>query len=253
MNQKMIRIEYHNNVAIVKLDRNVTNALNLELVNELAETIQKVKHDSDVYSFVLSSSNEKFFSIGFDIPQLFGLSKDDFQVFYKTFNRLCMNLYTFPKLTIAAIIGHAVAGGCILALCCDYRFISEGRKKMGLNEIKLGVPVPYLTDCILRQVVGFRNAREIMDTGEFYEPEKLFQMGMVDQILPLDQLLVKSVEKAKLLGALSQDAFAMIKRNRVEMVEAQVLAKLKEKEKFFLKCWYSDETRKRLKAAIAKF
>ena len=253
MNQKMIRIEYHNNVAIVKLDRNVTNALNLELVNELAETIQKVKHDSDVYSFVLSSSNEKFFSIGFDIPQLFGLSKDDFQVFYKTFNRLCMNLYTFPKLTIAAIIGHAVAGGCILALCCDYRFISEGRKKMGLNEIKLGVPVPYLTDCVLRQVVGFRNAREIMDTGEFYEPEKLFQMGMVDQILPLDQLLVKSVEKAKLLGALSQDAFAMIKRNRVEMVEAQVLAKLKEKEKFFLKCLYSDETRKRLKAAIAKF
>ncbi|MGB3479822.1 MAG: enoyl-CoA hydratase/isomerase family protein [bacterium] len=253
MNQKMIRIEHHNNVAIVKLDRNVTNALNVELVNELAETIQKVKHDSDVYSLVLSSSNEKFFSIGFDIPQLFGLSKDDFQVFYKTFNRLCMNLYTFPKLTIAAIIGHAVAGGCILALCCDYRFISEGRKKMGLNEIKLGVPVPYLTDCVLRQVVGFRNAREIMDTGEFYEPEKLFQMGMVDQILPLDQLLVKSIEKAKLLGALSQDAFAMIKRNRVEMVEAQVLTKLKEKEKFFLKCWYSDETRKRLKAAIAKF
>lgn len=140
-----------------------------------------------------------------------------------------------------------------MALCCDYRFISEGRKKMGLNEIKLGVPIPYLTDCVLRQVVGFRNAREIMDTGEFYEPEKLFQMGMVDQILPLDQLLVKSIEKAKLLGALSQDAFAMIKRNRVEMVEAQVLTKLKEKEKFFLKCWYSDETRKRLKAAIAKF
>lgn len=62
MNQKMIRIEHHNNVAIVKLDRNVTNALNLELVNELAETIQKVKHDSDVYSLVLSSSNEKFFA-----------------------------------------------------------------------------------------------------------------------------------------------------------------------------------------------
>jgi len=252
MNQ-MIRIEYHNKVAIVKLDRDVTNALNLEFVNELAKTIQKVKHDSNIHSLVLSSSNEKFFSIGFDIPQLFGFSKDDFMVFYKAFNRLCMNLYTLPKLTIAAITGHAVAGGCILALCCDYRFIAEGRKKMGLNEIKLGVPIPYPADCVLRQIVGFRNAREIVDTGEFYLPDKLLQMGMVDKILPLDQLLVKSIEKAELLVALSQDAFAMIKRNRVEMVEAQVLAKLKEKEQLFLECWYSTETRKRLKEAIAKF
>ena len=253
MNQKMIRIEYHNKVAIVKLDRNVTNALNLEFVNELTETLKKVKHNSDVYSLVLSSSNEKFFSIGFDIPQLFELSRNDFRVFYQAFNRLCMNLYTFPKLIIAAITGHAVAGGCILALCCDYRFIADGRKKMGLNEIKLGVPVPYPVDCILRQIVGFRNAREIMDTGEFYESEKLLQMGMVDLILSLDQLLLKSIERAKLLGALSQDAFAMIKRNRVEMVEAQVLTKLKEKEEFFLECWYSAETRKRLKEAMAKF
>jgi enoyl-CoA hydratase/carnithine racemase len=253
MNQKMIRIEYHNNVAIVKLDRNVTNALNLEFVNELAETIQKVKHDSNIHSLVLSSSNEKFFSIGFDIPQLFELSKNDFKVFYKAFNQVCMDLYTLPKLTIAAITGHAVAGGCILVLCCDYRFIAEGRKKMGLNEIKLGVPVPYLADCILRKIVGFRNAREIVDTGEFYEPEKLLQMGMVDLILPLDQLLLKSIERAKLLGALSQDAFAMSKRNRVEMVEAQVLTKLEQKEQLFLDRWYSDETRKRLKEAIAKF
>ncbi len=92
----MIHLECHDKVAIVKLDRNVTNALNLELVNELAETIQEVKHDSDVYSFVLSSSNEKFFSIGFDIPKLFELSKNDFKVFYKAFNRVCMELYTLP-------------------------------------------------------------------------------------------------------------------------------------------------------------
>ncbi len=253
MNQKMIRIEYHNKVAIVKLDRDVTNALNLELVTELNKTLQKVKNNPDINSLVITGSNEKFFSIGFDIPQLFGFSKDDFMVFYKAFNRVCLELYTLPKLTIAAITGHAVAGGCILALCCDYRFIAEGRKKMGLNEIKLGVPIPYPADCILRQIVGFRNAREIVDTGEFYLPDKLLQMGMVDLILPLDQLLFKSIEKAKLLGALSQDAFAMIKRNRIEMVEAQVLTELKEKERLFLECWYSAETRKRLKEAIAKF
>ncbi|MFQ6088662.1 MAG: enoyl-CoA hydratase/isomerase family protein [Candidatus Methanofastidiosia archaeon] len=250
---KMICIEYHGKVAMVKLNRSVTNALNLQLVNELAETIERLKHDPDVRSLVLGSSNEKFFSIGFDIPRLFELIRKDFRFFYQTFNRVCMDLYTLPKPTIAAITGHAIAGGCILAICCDYRFIAKGRKLMGLNEIKLGVPVPYLADCILRQIVGTRNAREILGTGEFYQPEELLQMGMVDQLLPLEQVLPKSIEKARLLATLPQEAFSMIKRNRVEMVEAQVLAHLKEKEQFFIECWYSDEARERLKEAIKKF
>lgn len=75
-------------------------------------------------------------------------------------------LYTLPKPVVAAITGHAIAGGCILALCCDYRFISEGRKLMGLNEVKLGVPVPYLADRVLHALVGTRYAREIIESGE---------------------------------------------------------------------------------------
>ena len=250
---KMIRIEHHGEVAIVKLDRGVTNTIDLQLVEELSETLQGVTHDPGVHSLVLGSSNERFFSIGFDIPQLFGLARQDFKFFYQTFNRVCMDLYTLPKPTIAAITGHAIAGGCILALCCDYRFIAQGRKLMGLNEIRLGVPVPYLADCVLRHIVGVRYARDIMDIGEFYQPEESLQMGIVDQVLPLEQVLPKSIEKARLLGGSPQEAFAMIKRNRVERVEAQVLARLEEKERFFVDCWYSDEARERLREAMEKF
>jgi len=248
-----ICIEYRDKVAILKLNRDVTNALNLQLVNQLAENLQKVRDDSDVHSLVLCSSNEKFFSIGFDIPELFKLTRKDFRIFYQAFNQVCIDLYTLPKPTIAAITGHAIAGGCILALCCDYRFIAEGRKLMGLNEIKLGIPVPYPGDCILRHVAGTRNALEISGTGEFYHPEESLQIGMVDQVLSLEQVLPKSIEKAKFLGALPHEAFWMIKRNRVEMVEAQILTHLAEKEQFFIECWYSDEARKRLKEAIKKF
>lgn len=246
-------MEYHDKVAILKLSRGVTNALNLQLVNQLTENLHKVRNDSDAHSLVLGSSNEKFFSIGFDIPALYELSKKDFRVFYQAFNRACMDLYTLPKPTIAAITGHATAGGCILALCCDYRFIAEGRKLMGLNEIKLGIPVPYPGNCILRQIVGSRNAREIMGTGEFCRPEESLQLGMVDQILPLDEVLPKSIEKAKLLGELPCDASRMIKRNRVEIVEAQVLKHLRAKEESFIECWRSGEARARLKEAIKKF
>lgn len=250
---KLIRIAHDDRVGILKLDRGITNALNLQLLIKLTEASQQMREDPEVRGVVLGSCSEKFFSIGFDIPELFELARADFQVFYQSFNQLCIQLYTLPKPTIAAITGHAVAGGCILSLCCDYRFIAEGRKLMGLNEIKLGVPVPYPADCILRQIVGARNARDIVDAGEFYQSDKLLQLNMVDEVLPLEQVLPGSIEKVRVLGESSREAFEMIKRNRTELVESQILSNLAEKEQFFTECWYSDEVRERLKEAMQKF
>ncbi len=250
---QQIQIEYYDTVGVLKLDRAVTNAINLQLINTLAENLKFMKQKADVHGILITSSNEKFFSIGFDIPELIDLTKDDFKEFYHSFNKLCIDLYTFPKPTIAAITGHAVAGGCILALCCDYRFIAKGKKLMGLNEIKLGVPIPYPADCILHQLVGYRNARDIIDSGEFFPPEKLLEMAVVDDVLPLEQVLPASIEKVKLLGAMPHKGFEMIKRNRTEKVEARIRNNLAEKEKFFIECWYAQDARKRLKEAIKKF
>jgi enoyl-CoA hydratase/carnithine racemase len=249
----MIQIEYHDGVALVKLDRDITNAINLQLVTELKECLQTIAQDPDVTSLVLSSSNEKFFSIGLDIPSLYGLSRKDFAFFYQMFNQMCIDLYTLPKPTAAALVGHAVAGGCILALCCDYRFIAEGKKLMGLNEAKLGVPVPYPADCILRTIVGTRIAREIVDTGEFYLPEQSVCMGLVDEALPIKKIIPAAIEKVRVLAALPQEAFAIAKRNRVETVEKQISAHLAEKEQLFMGCWFSDEARQQLREAMKKF
>ena len=123
----MINIDYKNTVAVVELRRGKTNALDLELVGNLQKSLQQLKADPGVRGVVLASASEKFFSIGFDIPQLFELARENFRVFYHDFNQVCLELYTLPKPTIAAINGHAVAGGCILTLCCDYRFIGQGR------------------------------------------------------------------------------------------------------------------------------
>jgi len=249
----MIDVTYQDGVAVVKLDRGVTNSLNLECVRELAAALERARANPQVQALVLSSANAKFFSIGFDIPQLFTLSEDDFRVFYGTFNQTCMELYTLPKPTVAAITGHAIAGGCILALCCDYRLIGEGRKLMGLNEVNLGVPVPYLADCLLRNLVGARYGREILEMGKFYQAEESLQMGMVDQVLPLEKVLSESIEKAHQLGAMPQRAYQMIKRNRVEGIEVQIRARWEEKQRFFVECWYSDEARARLQEAMLKF
>lgn len=250
---KTHRLETQGSVAVVKLDRGVTNAISLELVLELKETLRDVRDDSAHRGLVLTGSNEKFFCIGFDIPELFELEVGEFEVFYKAFNQLCLDLFTLPKPTVAAMEGHATAGGCVLALCCDYRFAVDGRKLLGLNEIKLGVPVPYLADSILRQVVGVRRARTIMETGDFYPSRDALKLGLVDRVLPAGEVLPEAVRQASTLGASPGEGYALIKRNRVEPVEEEVRARLEEREKLFIESWYSPGARERLREAREKF
>ncbi len=249
----LISSQLKDQILIVKLNRGVINAIDLEMVNELSAALREAEQDPGVGGLVLTSANDKFFSIGLDIPGLFPLSRKDFTSFYKAFNRLCIDLFRLPKPTVAAITGHAIAGGCILALCCDYRLIAEGRKFMGLNEIKLGVPVPYAADCILRHLLGFRIARDIMDGGEFYAGERLLELGMVDEVLPLSQLIPEAREKATSLAEKFPQAFARIKGNRVEPVREEILQRLEEKENDFIELWYSPAARQALKEAMNKF
>ncbi|MBW2158053.1 MAG: enoyl-CoA hydratase/isomerase family protein, partial [Deltaproteobacteria bacterium] len=209
--------------------------------------------DVTVRGLVLGSSNEKIFSIGLDIPDLYPLDREDFRDFLRVFNRVCMDLYTLPKPTVAAITGHALAGGCILALCCDWRFIAEGRKLMGLNEVKLGVPVPYLADRVLHALAGVRHARKMMEGGDFYAPAEALEMGMVDEVLPVEEVVNRALAHAEKLGSLPKTGYGMIKRNRVETTVTEVLARETEMERYFIESWYSEAVRERLREAMEKF
>ena len=248
-----ISIEISGTVAILELCRETTNAIDYPLVNELSGALQAIHSNDEVLSLVLASNNEKFFSIGLDIPHLYNLPREDFKNFFHDFNQFCIDLLSFPKPTIAAVTGHAIAGGCILTLCCDYRIIAEGRKLMGLNEVKLGVPVPYPAACILPYLVGYRNAREMMYTGNFCSPEEAFSMGLVDEVVPIEQIITKSRKKAKILSTGSAQAFAQIKMSHLEPIKTHIEKRLEDKEQRFIDRWYADETRINLQEAIEKF
>ena len=250
---KTISVTHDGNIGILELNRGVTNPVNPECVLELMDAIDAVRADSKLRGLVLRSSNDKFFSIGFDIPELFPLSKEEFRQFYRNFNQVWLSLYTLPIPTAAAMTGHAIAAGCILALCCDYRVIAEGRKLMGLNEVRIGVPVPYLGDRILVDVVGVRNAREIMEGGDFYRPGKSLEMGLVDGVVPVEEVRPEAMERVRFLSSLTPDAFATVKRNRVELVEQLYLANKDERERTFIEQWYSPDTRTLLEEAMKKF
>ena len=248
-----IKLEIKESVAVLTLNRSVTNPINLKLLNELEKAIKIVEKDPAVSGFVLTSSSDKFFSIGFDIPEIYHYTKEEFRIFFKKFNRVCLDFYTISKPTIGALPGHAVAGGCIFAICFDYRFIAEGRNLMGLNEIKLGIPLPYVCDCILRNLVGYKYARDLADFGDYYQPDKSLQLGLVDRIVPPDQVLKEAIKHVKNIGETSLKAFKIIKKNRIEPVVEQINSLLEAREDIFVDLWYSDQARELQKKAMERF
>lgn len=250
---EVIQIEKHDGVALVKLNRGIINAINPQVIQEVGEALQLARDDAGVYGLVLTSANAKFFSIGFDLPEVYPLSRQEFSAFFHQYNLLCLDLYTFPKPSVSAITGYATAGGCILALCTDYRFMAEGRTLMGVNESKLGVPVTSMADGILRQLVGERQARDVICRGDLYGPQDALQMGMVDGVCPLEEVVPAAIEKARALGEISPRAFAMNKDYRVRGIAAQVLSHLEEDEGAFVEQWYTPLVRQRLTEVMKQY
>jgi enoyl-CoA hydratase/carnithine racemase len=253
MQNAFLATEQHDGVALVRMCHGVTNAIGPPMLGALKETILRVRDDPATGAVVLAGANSKFFSIGLDIPSLLDLPQEAFQAFQTDFSRLCLALYTLPKPTVAAITGHATAGGYILALCCDYRFIAEGRKLIGLNEIRLGVPVPFVADRALAALVGQYRARTITDDGEFHTPQRALALGLVDRIVPADDVVAQSIQRARFLAEMPGTAFAQIKANRVGPVCTAIEAVLEEKDLQFIQAWYSPQARARLREAAAKF
>jgi len=106
---------------------------------------------------------------------------------------------------------------------------------------------------VLRDIVGARVAKGIIDDGEFHGPIESLQMGLVDKVFPTGEVNEHAVRKAKRIGSWPLGAFALIKQNRTEEVEKRFLISGEKKAKAFIDCWYSDESRKLLKDALQKF
>ena len=247
---KEVKIEEHENVAVLRLDNKVTNAVSITLIENLSDEINQIRGK---YRGMILTGGTKFFSIGFNLPELLKLDRSGMTDFFHNFNQVVLDIFTLPIPTACAITGHAIAGGTILASSCDYRFLASGRKLMGLNEIKLGIPVPYLTDLMLRQIVGDRAATEMIYLGEFIEPEKALSIGLADEVLSQDKVENRAIEKITEIAALPGQAFAAIKANRVESIRLAYEKNYKVKNETFLDCWFSQPVQKLLTKAADKF
>jgi enoyl-CoA hydratase/carnithine racemase len=247
---KHVAVEAHGKLAVVRLQNGVTNAIGLELVTDLAGILQEVPLRFD--GMVLAGGR-KFFSIGLDLPALLELEREPMAQFWEQFDTLVAALYTLSLPTVCAIAGHATAGGTILALACDHRMVAEGRKLIGLNEINIGVPVPFLADLMLRQIVSERSATAMIYGGELLLPDKARQIGLADDICPEDTIEAAALALAERLAAKPHTAFALVKANRVAAVRRRFERDRHTQSRAFLDCWFEPAVQAMLAEAAEKF
>jgi enoyl-CoA hydratase/carnithine racemase len=246
----MVSVEDLGPVAILRLNNGVTNAIGPQLVEEMGAALAAVRTR---YKGLVLAGNAKFFSIGLNLPELLALDPGGMTDFWTRFEDLVIALYTLPIPTASALCGHAPAGGTILALTCDFRLAAAGRKLMGLNEIQIGLPVPFITDRMLRQIAGDAAARRIEYGGELVGPEDARALGLVDEVLPEAEVESRAVEKITALAALPAQAFSLIKQHRVRDLPLQFQAIRRELGQSFMNCWFAPAVQELLGEAAKKY
>lgn len=245
-----VMIEGHGDVAILRLNNGVINAIGPTMLDDMVAALEEIQNG---YRGLVLAGGPKFFSMGFDLPRLLALDRAAMSDFFYGFNAMVFKLYTLPMPTICAMAGHVIAGGAIVALACDFRYAAAEKKQIGLNEVKLGLPVPYLADLILRQIVGDRAATPMLYGGEFVTTAEGERIGLIDRTAPPDGLEAQAISKVAELAGHHPSAFTAIKANRVEMVRERYEQQAKAKNETFMACWFDPDVQPLLEEAAKRF
>ena len=231
--------------ATVCLARGKVNALNEAVVQELNNTFRDLEKDDRVRAVILTGSG-KFFSFGFDIPEFLSYSKAEFTQYLDSFSKFSAYLFQFPKPVVAALNGHTVAGGCMLAIACDHRIMVEGRAKIALNEIGFGSSVFAGSVEMLRYCTGSKNAEDMLFSGKMYSAEEALQIGLIDGVTSVEQLKSEAGMVARKYVDKDLRAFAGIKGLLRRPVVDRFAGRESDSIGEFVDIWYSESTWKNL-------
>ena len=182
-------------VGTIRLDRPKVNALNEQVIRELGAIVEDLRLNEEVKSVVLWGG-EKVFAAGADIKQMGDLNAVQMFRYIGGFQEALTRLERLPQITIAAINGFALGGGCELSMACDYRICAED-SKLGQPEILLGVIPGAGGTQRLTRLVGVGRAKDIIYTGRFVDAEEAKAIGLVHDVVPASDVYDTAVKKAE--------------------------------------------------------
>lgn len=246
----MIGITEHGPVQEIRLQRPPVNALNDELLEALEDAVRAAP-GRGARGLVLAGG-EKAFSGGLDVPYLMGLDRAGLQRCWSRFFSASRAIAGSPIPVVAAIAGHNPAGGCVLALCCDYRVMARGPFRIGLNETQVGLAVPEAIQYLLRRVVGPHKAERLVVAGAMPDAQQALELGMVDALTDAGEVVTLAVNWLNELLALPSGPMLATRR----LARADIVAALEAfgdaQLNVFVDGWYSADTQAALKVVMQR-
>ena len=241
----LVSVQDRDGVAVVALDRPPANAFSAELVAELTGALES---RMSARAVVLTSVNPKIFSGGWDLTRVSVLARPEMERFFEDYCDLIRRIFTFPAPIVAALPGHAIAGGMIVAAAADERFVAEGPARLGLSEVALGVPLPACCLELFRFVLGSRGMERLTASAENVDVAGALAIGLADRAVPAAGLADAAFQRASALARGSPPAYAETKRRARE--EALVRFDAARLDDPFLDYWFSPDARSRISTLL---
>jgi enoyl-CoA hydratase len=227
------------------------NAMSPALVRRLAELCGEIEA-SDARALVITGDGRSF-SAGLALPELIDLDRAVMRGFMDEFKHAMLRVFALPMPVVAAIDGHAIAGGCVLALMCDWRvMLDDERARIGLNEAQLGIGLPSVVVEPLRAQVPAASLVPIALEGRLFAPSQALAVGLVHEVVPAAELRARAAAKAGALAELPPVAIGQIKQALRRPVLEAIARHAAEETDRWLDSWFAPGARDRLRAAVEK-
>lgn len=240
-------IEKREGVEVVRMQFGRANALGPQVVGELATALAR----GGTRPAVLTGSG-KTFSAGLDLISLDPLDRTDLEQFVDRFSALMVQVLTTRRPLVAAVNGHAIAGGCVLALACDYRVGTAGDFKVGMNELAIGLTLPAVALEIPRGALTPTALRRVVLNAELMGPEEALSLGLFDEVAEDSEAAVeRACQIARQLGQ-EPGPFASVKGSVVLPIADGIRARRRALDRRFVETWFSEPATQARKAAIER-
>jgi enoyl-CoA hydratase len=228
-------------VRVLTLDRPPANVLEETLLVEIDTALRAAERDDAVRALVLTGAGA-FFSGGFDLaaPRRDAAQARALRTLYRDVH---VRLLAFPKPTLAQLSGHAIAGGLVLVLACDYRLGAVGEYKVGLNEVAIGASFPRAALEIVRLRLPHARASELLLGAALYPAGQALRLGIVDELLPPETLADTVARRAARMGAFPRETYAHTKAALVAAAIANVMGEPPDADDRAAAVWTSTESR----------
>lgn len=239
----MIEISEHGDVAVLTMSCGPVNALDLELLTAFPGALDSV---ADAAAVVLTGAGTCF-SAGVDLKRIVDGGPRYVAEFLPALSTAMLALFDHPRPVVAAVNGHALAGGCVLAAACDLRVMSGGT--IGVTELAAGVPFPTVPMEIMRHAAGSAVGRLVL-TAEKLPRAEAYRIGLVDELT--DDLLPTALARAEALAAAPAEVYALAKRQLRAPAHERIAARREQDDRDVAELWSAPATRERLRGFLAR-